>query len=150
MFSLLLASMSLQASAVPPAPPVPPALDHRFAWDYVPHRQIEATQWWCEGNKHPSTARFEVRYDSTRDASGKSTGVKHEVRLLELTVHGKSASALTVRKMRELTGPLESIGNLRGRCLPKPSGKTAPILYFDGYASGLVETQKVKVELDSM
>jgi hypothetical protein len=97
----------------------------------------------------PSTARFEVRYGSTRDASGKSSGVKHEVRLLELTIHGKSASAPSVRKMRKLTAPFESIGHVRGRCLPKPSGKTAPILYFDGYATGM-ESQKVKVELDPL
>ena len=88
-FSLLLGSMSLQLAAVPPTRPVPPVWpDHRFLLDYEPHRQVMAAEWWCNGYKYPSIARFENRYYSIRDASGRFGEVKYEIRLLKLTVHG--------------------------------------------------------------
>jgi hypothetical protein len=151
-FSLLLGSMSLQLVAVPPPPPVPPVWpDHRFLQDYEPHRQIMGAEWWCSGYKHPSTAKFENRYGSTRDASGRFGEVKYEVRLLNLTVHGKPASAITVRKIRELIAPLSSVRNLSGRCLMKRGGNTAPILRFDGYRGGVGVggPQRIEFELDA-
>ena len=150
MISLLLGTMSLQPPAVRPPPPVRPVMpDHRFLQDYEPHRQILAAEWWCSGYKRPSTARFELRYDSIPDASGRFTRVMDEIRLVKLSVHGKPASAVTVRKIRELMAPLSSIRNLSGRCLLKRGGNTAPILRFDGYRTGAIARQRMELELDS-
>lgn len=148
MFSLLLGVMSLQPPTVRPPPPVPPVTpDHRYLLDYEPHRQVMAAEWWCNGYKHPSTARFELTYGSARDASGRFTEVKYEIRLLKLTVHGKPASAMTVQRIREQTAPLQTIRNLSGRCLMKRGGGTAPILRFDGY-TGVGAALRLELELD--
>jgi hypothetical protein len=108
-----------------------------------------AADWWCSGYKHPSTVRFELTYGSARDASGRFTEIKYEIRLLKLTVHGKPASAMTVQKIRELTAPLQTIRNLSGRCLRKRDGGTTPILRFDGYTA-VGAALKLDLDLDRM